>query len=291
MGLEEFAKRYGVARTRDGLVLYKFFNARNGKLISPFREYAYEPGRDYSSPVDMDSSNDCGEGVNVAALEWILSTPVYYSLDEPVVLEAVIPNGADICIPGDGGGKVRASRVLLGKEPLAHDALVAAAARTPLTAYLYGKHAQSTDARLQDAVVNDPAFAFQYARDVPGADLRRFEDAVLGDARCAHLFARHVKGADVRKLQPAAARSPEYAFYFACSIPGADLKFLERAAAKDPEFAFKYAIYIEGADIPFLQRAASRDPRWAYEFARQVRGAGPPDGPRFTLPRAHARQP
>ena len=70
------------------------------------------------------------------------------------------------------------------------------------------------------------------------------QEEALNKPEWAYWFAHNTIGADIRKCEEVACKSPEYAYCFARCIPGADIRKCEEAAYKDPEYAHLFARYV-----------------------------------------------
>ena len=67
----------------------------------------------------------------------------------------------------------------------------------------------------QEEALRKPYWAFRFAREVPGADIRKCEEVVCKNPRYAYYFALYIPGADIRRCEEAACKDPEWARSFA----------------------------------------------------------------------------
>ncbi len=95
-------------RTRDGYIVYKTF----GSNYRAPNSWAIEPKSVITETVNPDRGTDCGSGINVAPLEWVMryaegrSRDVWKCLIEwPWLAGAIVPFGSD--------GKIRCEKLRL----------------------------------------------------------------------------------------------------------------------------------------------------------------------------------
>jgi hypothetical protein len=89
----------------------------------------------------------------------------------------------------------------------------------------------------------NPELAYRFARDVPGANIKKLEDIVVQDPYWSYLFAQDIPGANIRRLEDIVVQDPEYlywfawSYYFAMNVPGANVERL-REVCKGTNWAF-----------------------------------------------------
>jgi hypothetical protein len=72
----------------------------------------------------------------------------------------------------------------------------------------------------------NPELAYRFARDVPGANIKKLEDVVVQDPFWSYYFAKNVVGANIRRLEDVVVQSPYWSYLFALKIPGANIRRL-----------------------------------------------------------------
>ena len=102
--------------------------------------------------------------------------------------------------------------------------------------------------------------AFQFARDVPGADIGALQERVLETGHAWHviLFAKHVRGADVSACQAMILKIGRHLSMFASKVPGADIAAMQ---ARELEIGSERRLYefardVSGADVEALYARA-----------------------------------
>ena len=90
---------------------YKYLNKGN---ISPYQNYIYDlkDRRIRTTELDIDLSHDCGQGWNLANLQWIADNCL--KLDG-IILECSIPKSARIILPNNSDGKFRTDKIQIKK--------------------------------------------------------------------------------------------------------------------------------------------------------------------------------
>ena len=74
----------------------------------------------------------------------------------------------------------------------------------------------------QEEALTNPKWAYCFAKDVKGANIKVCQEAAIKNPELAYRFAKYVKGADIEVCQEAAVRDPYWAYAFARDITGAD---------------------------------------------------------------------
>ena len=74
------------------------------------------------------------------------------------------------------------------------------------------------------------------------------QEEVLSRPEWAYRFARNISGADIKKCEEGACKESKWAYYFVLKVSGADIRKCEEAVCKDPKWAYEFARWIPGAD-------------------------------------------
>jgi len=90
---------------------------------------------------------------------------------------------------------------------------------------------------------------------------RELEEIACKYPRYAYLFARDIPGANIKYCQEHACKKPKYACWFADNIPGADIKYCQENACKDHRWAYFFALYVPGADLNYCLEAC-KEKKW-----------------------------
>jgi len=87
---------------------YKFLKKDR---LSPYQNYKYVFRKDkvFRTKLDKNTANNCGEGWNLATLDWILKNSS--NILNQVIVEFSIPEDADIIIPVNSDGKFRTDTI------------------------------------------------------------------------------------------------------------------------------------------------------------------------------------
>lgn len=113
----------------------------------------------------------------------------------------------------------------------------------------------------QEEALTNPKFAVDFARLVPGADIKKCQDVVLcsKNSYYAYAFAVYITGADIEQCQEVACKDAKHAYGFALQVRGADIQKCQEAACADADYAFKFARNIKGADIEYCLNRFKHD--------------------------------
>ena len=90
---------------------YKYLKADG---TSPYKGFVYdlENRKQLKTKLDPDANKDCGEGWNLATLQWILNDT---KIMDKIIVEFSIPKKAQICVPINSNGKFRTDIIKLKK--------------------------------------------------------------------------------------------------------------------------------------------------------------------------------
>jgi len=90
---------------------YKYLKADG---TSPYNGFAYdlENKRQLKTNLDEDANKDCGEGWNLATLQWIINNT---NIMDKIIVEFSIPKKARIVVPSNSNGKFRTDIIKLKK--------------------------------------------------------------------------------------------------------------------------------------------------------------------------------
>jgi hypothetical protein len=110
----EFCDFYGIKHTKTKATFYKAVRKDGDIYFSDYdSDFIYEVGKTKSEKCDDNKSENCGQGIHIAPLNWVLN----YGTDwhNRAILE-VETKLSDIVLPDDTDGKVRTSQVKVLRE-------------------------------------------------------------------------------------------------------------------------------------------------------------------------------
>lgn len=149
-----------------------------------------------------------------------------------------------------------------------------------------GKYAYQEQLKEQEKIIlvtNDNYLLFLFAKDIPGADVKKLGEAIMknGDPLYNYYFAKWVPNADTKGHKEVVIQSgnPEYNFWFPIGIEKSDIKRHQEAILKsgNPEYNYLFAknMNLLKEDIRRHEDVVilSRDTKSILLFAKDVKDA------------------
>jgi hypothetical protein len=136
------------------------------------------------------------------------------------------------------------------------------------------------DARTK-AAMQDPGYAYNYARDVIGGRWPEAEKVIASDPEYAYRYARDVIGGRWFEMEEKLVTDPESAYLYAMYVIRGRWPEAEKVIASDPVYAYLYARDVIRGRWPEAEKVIASDSEFAYasayEYARDVIGDSDPN--------------
>jgi len=125
-------------------------------------------------------------------------------------------------------------------------------------------------AEAEEFILQNPACAYNYAKDVIKGRWPEAEKTIIKDPKWAYLYAENVIKGRWPEAEKTICKDPWCAYEYAVEVIKGRWPEAEKTIIKDPKWAYRYAWEVIKGRWPEAEETISKDPWCAYEYAVEV---------------------